>query len=138
MSCVRVLRMEKLKIYVEGADVLDGSPILDIKPYVAYADSFPGVEPDWLLGAEKHLVSFSEMALRQLKWLENEGVSQLKSFLLHQLEYEPTNSKKKRVKADADSFVIAYRTWRARFTLSESSVVVSQIFLDIQSKILRA
>lgn len=28
-------------IYVKGADLMDGTPIFDIKPYVAYADSHP-------------------------------------------------------------------------------------------------
>jgi hypothetical protein len=28
-------------LYVEGADLVDGTPILDIKPYIAYADAHP-------------------------------------------------------------------------------------------------
>lgn len=128
MSCVKVLRIEKLKIYVEGADLLNGSPILDIKPYVAYADSFPGVEPEWLQDATKYSVGFSEKVLEQLNLLEAHGVSQLKSFLLHQLEYEPTNSKKKRVKEDGATFTIAYRTWRASFSLENNTVHVFNIF----------
>lgn len=28
-------------IYVEGADILDGTPIFDIKPYLAYTDAHP-------------------------------------------------------------------------------------------------
>jgi hypothetical protein len=28
-------------IYVKGADLMDGTPIFDIKPYVTYADSHP-------------------------------------------------------------------------------------------------
>ncbi len=30
-------------IHVKGADLMDGTPIFDIKPYVAYADSHPNV-----------------------------------------------------------------------------------------------
>ena len=46
LSCVRLERVEedaKLGpvIYVRGADLMDGTPIYDIKPYVAYADSHP-------------------------------------------------------------------------------------------------
>lgn len=29
-------------LHVRGADLMDGTPIFDIKPYVAYADSHPG------------------------------------------------------------------------------------------------
>ncbi|KYG62513.1 tRNA-Thr(GGU) m(6)t(6)A37 methyltransferase TsaA [Bdellovibrio bacteriovorus] len=128
MSCVKIKRIEKLKIYVEAADILDGTPVLDIKPYVAYADSFPGVEPAWLADASKYTVSFTGEALEQLEWLDNAGVEQLRGFILHQLEFEPTNSKKKRVKAFEDHFVIAYRTWRAAFTVQEHTVEVYKIF----------
>lgn len=128
MSCVEVLEVSRLSVRVAGADILDGSPILDIKPYVAYADSFPGTEPDWLAAAEKHRVCFCDKAERDLQWLESQGLSQLRGFLLHQLEYEPTNSKKKRVKESDDGFVIAYRTWRAFFKIENSEVQIEKIF----------
>lgn len=127
ISCVKVKSIDKLKITVEGADILDGSPIIDIKPYVAYSDSFES-EPEWLKSAVKHQIDFSTAATAQLSWLENEGLDQLRAFLLHQLEYEPTNSKKKRVKESGDEFVIAYRTWRARFSLKNTTIIVEEIF----------
>lgn len=43
LSSVRIDRVEGVRIYVRGADLMDGTPIYDIKPYVAYADSHPGV-----------------------------------------------------------------------------------------------
>lgn len=130
MSCVKIKRIDKLKIYVEGADILDQSPILDIKPYVAYADSFPGIEPEWLRDSSKFIIRFSDHVQKQLQWLETQGVAQLRGFLQHQLEYEPTNSKKKRVKKEKDNetFVIAYRTWRALFSITDTSVEIESIF----------
>ena len=46
LSCVRFDRLEEDPvlgpvIYVKGADLMDGTPIYDIKPYVVYADSHP-------------------------------------------------------------------------------------------------
>ena len=46
LSCVEVSAIdldtpEGPVIYVKGADLMDGTPIYDIKPYVAYADSHP-------------------------------------------------------------------------------------------------
>ena len=46
LSCVRLDRVELNPnlgpvIYVRGADLMDGTPIYDIKPYVAYADAHP-------------------------------------------------------------------------------------------------
>lgn len=46
LSCVRIDRVEMDSrlgpvIYVLGADLMDGTPIYDVKPYVAYADAHP-------------------------------------------------------------------------------------------------
>ena len=41
LSAVRLLKIEKNLLIVEGVDLLDNTPILDIKPYVSYCDSFP-------------------------------------------------------------------------------------------------
>lgn len=44
LSCVRlveILRKPELELVVAGADLMDGTPVLDIKPYVPYADCRP-------------------------------------------------------------------------------------------------
>ena len=46
LSCVEIDRIdlstpEGPVIYVRGADLMDGTPIYDIKPYISYADSRP-------------------------------------------------------------------------------------------------
>lgn len=46
LSCVKLESVELDSplgpvIHVSGADLMDGTPILDIKPYIPYADSFP-------------------------------------------------------------------------------------------------
>lgn len=55
LSCVRLLAVEEdrengLSLRVAGADLMDGTPIFDIKPYVPFADSHPeaapGIAPD--------------------------------------------------------------------------------------------
>ena len=141
MSTVEILKIEGLKIFVSASDLLDGTPILDIKPYISYADSFTDQTPDWLLNTKKFAVVFSENAQRQIQHLEDHGLTQLRGFLEHQLEFEPTNHKKKRVKPDqslAGVFVIAYKTWRAQFSKVENEIHILKIFsgyseLDLQS-----
>lgn len=42
MSAVELLRIEideGVKLHIRGADLLDGTPVIDIKPYIPYADS---------------------------------------------------------------------------------------------------
>lgn len=46
LSCVKLLGIEHTEdkgnvLIVEGADLMDGTPIYDIKPYLAYTDSHP-------------------------------------------------------------------------------------------------
>lgn len=46
LSCVRLIKKEKTEnegtvLYVSGADILDGTPIYDIKPYLPFTDSVP-------------------------------------------------------------------------------------------------
>lgn len=46
LSSVKLLRIEQTRdegmvLIVRGADLLDGTPIYDIKPYLAYSDSHP-------------------------------------------------------------------------------------------------
>lgn len=41
LSAVRIASVHGTMIQVKGADLMDGTPIYDIKPYIAYADAFP-------------------------------------------------------------------------------------------------
>ena len=41
LSCVELVSVNKGSLTVRGADLMDGTPIYDIKPYVVYADSYP-------------------------------------------------------------------------------------------------
>ena len=50
LSIVRLLKIEGNKIYIKDADMLDGSPLLDIKPYVDRFDRHTEIEIGWLKG----------------------------------------------------------------------------------------
>ncbi|EOD38508.1 hypothetical protein EMIHUDRAFT_70220, partial [Emiliania huxleyi CCMP1516] len=48
LSSVRLLSVQHLTLRVRGVDLLDGTPVLDIKPYVPYCDSFPQAAAGWV------------------------------------------------------------------------------------------
>lgn len=48
LSAVELLRVAGTNLHVRGIDLLDGTPILDIKPYVPYADAFPSSRAGWI------------------------------------------------------------------------------------------
>ena len=50
LTVVELLAREKNVIKVKGLDAIDGSPLLDIKPYVVGADQRSGVKSGWLEG----------------------------------------------------------------------------------------
>lgn len=47
MSVVRILRCEENAVHFEGADILDGTPLLDIKPYNAKFDCVEDTRNGW-------------------------------------------------------------------------------------------
>jgi tRNA-Thr(GGU) m(6)t(6)A37 methyltransferase TsaA len=48
MSALRLLGVEGNTVKVADVDILDGTPVLDLKPYVPTFDAFPGARAGWL------------------------------------------------------------------------------------------
>lgn len=47
-SAVRLIRVRGTTLDVEDMDILDGTPLLDLKPYVPVFDSYPDAAAGWL------------------------------------------------------------------------------------------
>ncbi|MBX3168836.1 MAG: tRNA (N6-threonylcarbamoyladenosine(37)-N6)-methyltransferase TrmO [Candidatus Eremiobacteraeota bacterium] len=52
ISAVPLLRVEGLRLWIGAHDLVDGTPILDIKPYLPRYDSFPNEREGWLAQVE--------------------------------------------------------------------------------------
>ena len=50
LTVVRLLGRDGTRLRVGGIDVLDGTPLLDIKPYVPRFDCFPEASEGWIAG----------------------------------------------------------------------------------------
>jgi tRNA-Thr(GGU) m(6)t(6)A37 methyltransferase TsaA len=48
ISVVKLISISGLKLHVSGTDLLDCTPIYDIKPYIPYADSIPDANAGWI------------------------------------------------------------------------------------------
>ncbi len=48
ISCVRLLNIEGCILRLAEVDILDGTPLLDIKPYVPQYDNYPVQRCGWL------------------------------------------------------------------------------------------
>jgi tRNA-Thr(GGU) m(6)t(6)A37 methyltransferase TsaA len=53
MSVVRLVRSEGPSLSVVGLDCLDGTPLIDIKPYFASVDSMPDAVVGWSKGEKE-------------------------------------------------------------------------------------
>lgn len=127
LSCVRLLSVSGRTVRVADHDLLDGTPILDIKPYIAYADSIPDAAAGWLeeLDETRWTVAFTGEARERVQWLEARGVACMEAFLVQQLTDEPFNRKRKRLKRLGDTeWEIAYRTWRAHFLVDAAETTI--------------
>lgn len=56
LSIVQLSKVEGNKVYVEGIDILDGTPLLDIKPYIAGFDSVAESTSGWMKGSDEEIV----------------------------------------------------------------------------------
>lgn len=53
LSIVRLISVEKNIIIVQGVDILDGTPLLDIKPYIAAFDGVKQSRSGWMNSSEE-------------------------------------------------------------------------------------
>jgi tRNA-Thr(GGU) m(6)t(6)A37 methyltransferase TsaA len=53
MSMVELLRIEGNVLHVRGIDVLDNTPLIDIKPYVPDFDACPNSRAGWYTGLQR-------------------------------------------------------------------------------------
>jgi tRNA (adenine37-N6)-methyltransferase len=119
MSAVRLDRIDGLVVHVRDLDLLDNTPVLDLKPYVPYADAFPEARAGWLDAADPRpvwSVRFGERAERQLAWLRASGAPfDLQARLVEALALGPQPHAYRRIKPlGDDALLIAVKDWRAR------------------------
>lgn len=132
LSCVRLLRIDKLNIYITESDILDGSPVYDIKPYLPYSDSFPDAKTGWVTTnpEEMFTVLFTPVAEEQMIWLNREAGINLEGYSKVQLSFNPFDTKRKRIKQQADKqnlYQLAYRTWRVNYYADTNNRTVTVI-----------
>src|SRR5690606_4378548 len=139
MSVVRLERVEGLCLHVVDLDLLDGTPILDIKPYVRWADCVPGASDGWLgpeaeqRGAARpvdpqptYAVRLSAEAVAGLELLREAGV-ELWPRIEGALSLGPRPHAYRRIRPDGDAFRLAVQDFRVRFRVEGLEVEVLEI-----------
>lgn len=88
LSLVRIESIQPNGLWVSGVDFIDGSPILDIKPYLPYVESLPEAKGAWAQTAP--LVAF-EVRITCLEKIENwkKQRPEIESLIRQILQYDP-------------------------------------------------
>jgi tRNA-Thr(GGU) m(6)t(6)A37 methyltransferase TsaA len=88
LSLVRLLGVEGMTLELAGGDFLDDTPVLDLKPYLAWADSDPRADSSWANSPPEALpVEFADGANATLA--EHDGGERLKRLAIQCLRYDP-------------------------------------------------
>ena len=130
LSALRLLKVEGLKVHVQDVDLLDGTPVLDIKPYVPYTDAFPEARDGWLAAdpVAPWQVDFAGHAEAQLAWLATQGVTTLRERALSTLALGPQPHPYRRIKpAGSDRWQLAIKDWRLVFAVQHRTITVLQV-----------
>lgn len=129
LSALRLDRVEGLRLHVLDADMLDGTPVLDIKPYVAYTDARPQAGSGWL-GSDPlpgWAIDYAPAAAADLAWLESRGVLDLRPRIEAVLGLGPEPHPYRRIRAEGEGFRLAVRDWRVRFAVRGQRIEVESI-----------
>lgn len=148
MSVLELVRIDGLTLHVRGLDILDGSPVLDIKPYLAYADCVPGASTGWVTplatapassaaGAlvvpadpePGFAVGWAPGAREKLDWLCREQGLCFEPEVVQALSLGPQPHAYRRIKRVSDHLRLALKAWRFDFRVDGRVVTV----IDVQS-----
>lgn len=124
LSCVRLLGVEHTQefgtvLHVGGADLMDGTPIFDVKPYVPYADSHPDAKGGFTDGAGEYLlqVDFPQALLEKLP-------EEKRSAAVGVLSHDPRPSYQRK---PGRIYGLNFAGWDIRFTVDGDILTVVDI-----------
>ncbi len=121
LSCVQLLGVEHTDsqgtvLHVGGADLMDGTPIFDIKPYIPYSDSHPDARGGFTDSVSDFLltVDFPDALLKKLPESKREAAAVL-------LSHDPRPSYQK----DSDRiYGLSFAGFDIRFSVKDGILTV--------------
>jgi hypothetical protein len=140
LSVLELIKVDGLNLHVRDVDMLDGSPVLDIKPYVPYTDSVAGAGSGWLEDETDrppheeiaprsdprpdYAVVFEKPAREQCDFLAAAFGLDLASPIERALALGPQPHAYRRIRAVRGGLRLAFKDWRAIFRVSGRSISV--------------
>ena len=124
LSCVEIVAIEQTVgngtvIHVAGADLMDGTPIFDIKPYIPYSDARPDALGGFTDTADDFILSvdFPEHLLQLLPETKRQAAIEI-------LSHDPRPSYQRSAER---IYGLPFAGFDIRFTVSEKTLFVNEI-----------
>jgi len=134
LTCARLIAIDELTLIVGPVDLVDGTPILDIKPYLPNVDSFSESRFGWVEEVEEQLaiakpftVIVEEPAKSQLSWLKTEHGIDFTERAFALLAYDPSPHRTRRILKMPTGFRMACGPWRVFYQVVDNTVHIQSI-----------
>ena len=135
LTAVPLLAVEGRTLVVGPLDLVDGTPIFDVKPYLARVDAFPEASMGWIGAVEEEFarrerftIEVAPLAARQLAYLSDEWDIDFTERAFGLLSLDPTPHRTRRIlRVDDGLLRMACGAWRLYFTVAERRVRIESV-----------
>jgi len=135
LTPVQLIGIQGHRLLIGPCDLVEGTPVFDIKPYIPAYDSFPTEAAGWLDDVESELrqppaytVSLEPLAILQAEWLLARWRIDFRPRLVELLARDPSPHRARRIRRrKSGAYEIGCGAWRAVFLTEGSSVTVSSL-----------
>ncbi|MCE2825736.1 MAG: tRNA (N6-threonylcarbamoyladenosine(37)-N6)-methyltransferase TrmO [Verrucomicrobium sp.] len=135
MTPARLLGIEGLRLLLGPCDLLEGTPILDLKPYVPAYDAFPGSSAGWIdevealqAGPPRFEVAWTDLAREQADWLAATWSVDFRPRLAEILARDPSPHRTRRIRGLAGGACeIGCGGWKAVFRVTGDRVEILRL-----------
>ncbi|CAN5378875.1 hypothetical protein BH11ARM1_BH11ARM1_18240 [soil metagenome] len=135
LTCVTLHEVSGRNLVVGALDLTDGTPILDIKPYLRTVDSYPDSQLGWIQEIEdeeaqsaRFEIAIDRIAEQQLSWLRQEWSIDFTERAFSILRRDPSPHRTRRILRLAENrYRMACGPWRMFYRLEGEKIIVEEI-----------
>lgn len=132
LTPVQLLQVRRNSLVIGPCDLVDGTPIFDLKPYIPAYDAFPDEKAGWLDNVDASLaappaysVGLEPLAAEQVAWLKTTCGVDFLDRMSDLLARDPTPHRARRIRRRLSGvWEIGCGAWRAQFAVAGSHVRV--------------
>jgi len=134
ISVVPLIGIKGRKIFVGSNDLLNGTPILDVKPYLPHADAFPNATIGWMEGKMSTIFAVEIVENCKIHWEMFQKVSPSNyDYVVETLSKDPFPHSYRRIKElSENNFILSVKLWRITYSVNEKICIISDV--DVASE----